>query len=381
VMFWLIGGALTALTALSLLFPILRNRKSVSASDMAQAVFADQLSEVERDEARGIISGGEADSARTEVKRRMLNEAKRKDGPLLTSGNKGSWLLFAVALAAPAFGIAGYSFMGSPQLPSISSAERQDERDEAIKIADLTEQLKTQLMSDENSPAEGWILLGQTYMRATRYSEATWAFETAIKRGEMSPVLFAMYAESMIADEDGIVTPKAATAIEESLKRDPDNVAALYYKSIELDQLGETRAAFDLLRNRIETEESFQPWMETVVARANWLARKIGGEGELPSINIPGAPGPSADDVAAAGEMSAEDRQAFIRSMVDRLAAQLEETPDDLDGWLRLARAYTVLGEAENANEAFLQADRLAATLAQDDPRLSIIAEGLAASQ
>ena len=378
-MFWLIGGALTALTMLSLLFPVFRSRKSTPAGEMAQAVFVDQLSEVDRDEARGIISGDEAASARTEVKRRMLSEAKREDLQQLPSEKKGGWLLLAVALAAPALGTAGYTFLGSPQLPSISSAERQGERDEAIKIAELTAQLKNQLISDENSPAEGWIMLGQTYMRAARYSEATWAFETLIKRGEISPAIFAMYAESMIADEDGIVTPKAAAAIEESLKLDPYNVAAIYYKSMELDQVGETRAAFDLLRNRIEFEDNFQPWMETVAARANWLAGKIGGEEASLRIDIPAAPGPSAEDVAAAGEMSEEDRQAFIRSMVERLAAQLEESPDDLDGWLRLARAYSVLGESENANAAYTQANRLATTLPQGDPRLKIIADGLVA--
>lgn len=100
---------------------------------------------------------------------------------------------------------------------------------------------------------------------------------------------------------------------------------------------------------------------------------------EQPRIDIPSTLGPSTEDVAAAGEMSEVDRQIFIRSLVTRLAIQLEEQLDDLDGWLRLARAYSVLGEAENANAAYTQASRLAATLPQDDPRRKIIAASLAA--
>jgi len=378
-MFWLFGGALAVLTTLIMLFPIFRSRKSVQSSEMAQAVFVDQLSEVDRDEVRGIISGEEAAAARTEVKRRMLSEVKRGATEVQPSTSKGSWLLVAVALAAPAVGVIGYSFLGSPGMPSATFAERVGEREDAIRIAQLTEQLKNQLLSNENSPTEGWVMLGQTYMRSTRYAEATWAFETLINRGEDAPEILAMYAESMIANDDGIVTPKAGAAIDAALAGDPLNVAAIYYKSIELDQVGQTLEAFDTLRNRIELEAELQPWMETVAARANWLAGKMGGDPAQFRINIPGAPGPSAEDVAAAGEMSEEERQAFIRSMVARLADQLAASPDDLDGWLRLARAYEVLGEAENAKEAFAQAGRLSVTLPQDDPRLSIIAEGLQA--
>ena len=61
--------------------------------------------------------------------------------------------------------------------------------------------------------------------------------------------------------------------------------------------------------------------------------------------------GPTADDVAAAADMSPEERMEMIRGMVEGLAARLEENPDDAQGWRRLARSYAVLGEAEKAAE------------------------------
>ena len=69
--------------------------------------------------------------------------------------------------------------------------------------------------------------------------------------------------------------------------------------------------------------------------------------------------GPTADDIAAAGELSSEDRGAFIRSMVERLAARLEENPDDAQGWAQLARSYEVLGETEKAAQARARAEAL----------------------
>ena len=89
------------------------------------------------------------------------------------------------------------------------------------------------------------------------------------------------------------------------------------------------------------------------------------------------APGPSAADVAAAEAMSADEQAAFIRSMVDGLAERLETSPDDLDGWLRLAHAYTVLNEPDSARAAYLSAEPLLTHLAPDDPRRDVVADAL----
>jgi cytochrome c-type biogenesis protein CcmH len=49
----------------------------------------------------------------------------------------------------------------------------------------------------------------------------------------------------------------------------------------------------------------------------------------------------------------------MIRGMVDRLAARLEQNPDDKEGWVRLAHAYDVLGEADKAQSARIRAAAL----------------------
>ncbi|MDW8444627.1 MAG: tetratricopeptide repeat protein [Acetobacteraceae bacterium] len=62
----------------------------------------------------------------------------------------------------------------------------------------------------------------------------------------------------------------------------------------------------------------------------------------------------------------------MIEGMVQRLAERMRETPDDAEGWLRLARAYRVLGRAAEAREAL----RRAAELRPDDPQ--VVAEKIA---
>jgi cytochrome c-type biogenesis protein CcmH len=86
------------------------------------------------------------------------------------------------------------------------------------------------------------------------------------------------------------------------------------------------------------------------------------------------APGPSDDAVAAAKNMNENDRSAMIRGMVERLATRLKQNGDDVEGWLRLVRAYMVLGDANKAKDASMDARH---AVANDPERLQQLNEGL----
>ena len=79
------------------------------------------------------------------------------------------------------------------------------------------------------------------------------------------------------------------------------------------------------------------------------------------------APGPTAEDIAAAGAMSEKDRGDMIRTMVTRLADRVKENGTDVEGWQRLLRANLVLGEREKATSA---ADAAKRALANDAEKL-----------
>ncbi len=89
-------------------------------------------------------------------------------------------------------------------------------------------------------------------------------------------------------------------------------------------------------------------------------------------------PGPTGDDIANAQEMTEEDRQTIIRSMVDRLATRLEDEPEDLDGWMRLGNAYSVLGEKDLAVNALERAETLLVDAPKNDQRRQIVTSALA---
>src|SRR5262249_40159783 len=59
---------------------------------------------------------------------------------------------------------------------------------------------------------------------------------------------------------------------------------------------------------------------------------------------------------ATAQNMNPADRQAMIERMVQGLAARLDQQGDDLPGWLKLVRAYSVLDRKDDAQKALARA-------------------------
>lgn len=382
----LIIGVLLGLVAIVLvLAPVLRGSaragtsQGQSRSDGALAIFADQVAEVDRDVARGVISAEEAEGARVEIKRRMLAVSKAEESALRTGG---TGVLFALALCVPLLGAVIYATLGRPDVPSQPFASRAVERAEDARISDLTEELRLKLLAEPGGgEIEGWVLLGQTYMRQGRYGQAALAFAQISERPGIDASVLTQYGEALIAAEDGIVTNRAVIILERAIRMDPSNPAATYYLAQWLEQEGREDQARGLLINRLERAENYQPWMDIFVEQTNRISAKIDADPVNVDDFVDRPRGPSQADMAAAAELSPEERREFIKSMVAGLAERMEEDPSNLDGWLRLGGAYMVLDQRADARRAYQAAEGLLEDLAADDPRRAAVAEGLAKAQ
>ncbi|MGR3436205.1 MAG: c-type cytochrome biogenesis protein CcmI [Shimia sp.] len=345
--------------------------RALTRRDGAAAILRDQLAEVESDRDQGLISGDEAQAARVEIERRLLAAARAAAEPD-TSGDGGRRMI-AAAAAVVAISLPLYALIGAPGVESRPFADRGEERADEAEVAGLIAQLIERLEADpDGGPIEGWVLLGQTYMGRGRYPEAAAAFARVADRDEADSSVLSRYAEALIAAENGVVTSLARAAIDRSLDLDDRNPAATFYRAQALEQDGALVAARSLLVERLRTADGFQPWMGVFVAEANRIGEQTGDAPIDLAVFAPtmsGEPGPDAVDVAAAEAMTGEERMAFVRSMVDGLAARLEDEPDDVDGWFRIIRAYEVLGEAEALQHARVRARRAVLALPEDDPR------------
>lgn len=373
---WIAAAILTALCVLVLLNTLLRPRDHEgprSAFDVT--VYKDQLAEVERDIDRGLLNEVQARSARLEIERRVL-AATASDETAATPGlpqsaaeKSNRWMAWFLVAALPGLAIGLYLNLGSPGMPGIPFAERRALESEFQKAlnSDLAREITAleARVEAQNRDPHAWLLLAGAYGQLDRFLDSANAYRRAIDLGAEEPQLYASLGEALVVASGGEVSAEAKRAFAEAITLDGNNMKALYYSGLALAQDGRLADALRIWKGLAERSTPASPWGPLLAQRIAQLETALAqpqgtGEARMPDAGGSGSAmrQPSPEEVEAARQMSVEDRKAFIRSMVDQLAERLEDQPADLEGWLRLARAYSVLQEPESARSALAKASK-----------------------
>jgi len=347
---WLILAVMTAAALGAVIWPLARMRALRPAgSDLA--VYRDQLEEIERDRVDGRIGDDEFEAARVEVSRRLLAAAKT-GGEAATAGSADSRrrrlaTLTAAVIGIPVLAVSLYAMQGSPDLPGEPFARRAAAmQEQADSVAALIARIEAHLEQDPGD-GRGWEILAPVYMRLDRYDDAVKARRNALRLLGETAARDVDLGEALTAEAGGVVTVDAKAAFDRAIAIDANEFKAMFYLGLAAQQDGRNADAAGIWRGLIAKAPPDAPWLNVVQES---LARVEGAPAAAAAAAA--APGPRAEDVAAAAEMTAEQRDRMIRGMVDRLAAHLHEDGSDIEGWVRLLRAYMVLGDRDKAKGA-----------------------------
>ena len=187
---------------------------------------------------------------------------------------------------------------------------------------------------------------------------------------------YADLADMMVLAAGGYVSPEAERVLEAALARDPQNGVAQYYMGLMMAQTGRPDVAFRLWDRLLRQSPPDAAWLPPILAQIEEMAFRAGVSDYQPP-RIAGIPGPSADDLNAAEEMSPEDRQEMIRGMVARLSDRLANEGGTPEEWARLISSLGVLGDEAQAIAVWNNAQEVFG----DNPEaLEIVREGARAA-
>ncbi len=338
-MIWIVFAAMTAAVLAALLLPAVTGRAREPRADRNahdRAVFRDQLAELERDAARGMIGPAEAEAARNEIARRLIAVSGSEPGP--RAGAATPIVALALAVLVPLAALPLYLKAGSPGLADVPltqrMAEAEDKGDYDALIA------KVQLHLAENpDDLEGWKVLAPAYRRGERWDDLVVAERNILRLTPDNAAVMADYGEALVLAGQGLVSTDAHAEFKKALAIDPTLPKARFYDALALKQEGKTDAARAAFEAFLADTPIDAPWRPMLTA-------------ELQDMNAR-PPALDAQTMQDAAGMSADDQQAMIRSMVDGLDEKLKANPDDLAGWLRLIRARVVLGDTDKAKAAY----------------------------
>ncbi len=392
--FWFVAGAITvAVLALNVL-ALLRARAedTDSAHDREMRVYRDQLEEIERDLARGVIGENEAARLRTEVSRRLLDAdtaraRARGRGPAPRTMRMAGLVL---VLAVLPLTLLTYWQVGAPGYADLPLAQRleqaaelraarpdqaalearmaerrpaaQDDADRAEHAA-LVAQLRSALQ-DRPQDLQGHQLLAHNEAMLGNFREAADAQTRVIEiRGAQAGADdHAVLAEYLILAAGGAVSPEAEAVLEQVLRRDPQNGVALYYTGLLFAQTGREDRTFAVWRRLHDMSPGDAPWMDELRASLPELAEIAGVRYQLPprpparAAMAEQGPGPTREDIEAAEDLSEEERTEMVEGMVARLMNRLATEGGAPEDWARLIAALGVLGDTERAEAIWEEA-------------------------
>lgn len=364
--------------ARSLLRPGADAAPTAAAADLA--VWRAQLAEVDRDLARGVLSAPDAERARTEISRRILeaDRALAAEPARPADRSVGRWVALAfVALAfAGAFGL--YARLGAPgyaDLPHSDRLARAEEarrsrpsQAEAVRTAperpaaqtdpahlDLMEKLRA-AVAQRPDDLRGQELLARNELALGNFDAAIAAYRRVIGiRGDAAGAQdYAALADALIYQAAGYVSPEAETALAEALKREPQHPMARFYMGLMHAQNLRPDLTFGLWRPLLEDGPQDAPWVPVVRDRIGAVAAAAGIDYAPPEA--PAVAGPDAGDAAAAAGMTEADRQQMIRGMVEKLNDRLAGEGGSPEEWAQLIGALSVLGETDRARAVWTEA-------------------------
>ena len=343
---WLILAAMTAAAAVAVIWPLARRAGAApSGSDMA--VYRDQLAEIERDLAAGLVGKTEAEAARVEISRRLLAasdaaQAEPPTGDAMSAEWRRRAVAAALLLALPVVAGGLYLVLGSPELASGQPVAQHNVAATPQSMEALVAEAEAHLARSAQD-GRGWELLAPIYMRLGRYSDSVAAWRNTLQLLGDNAEREANLGEALTAEANDVVPVDAKTAFIRAVTLDKTNVTARYYLGLAAEQDGQRDKAANIWRDLIAEAPAGTPW---VVDVRNALARV---ESTSTAAAAPAAP--AAVKVADA-DSPPSDQQAAIRDMVDQLAARLKQDGSDLNGWVQLVRSYKVLGEPDKARAA-----------------------------
>jgi cytochrome c-type biogenesis protein CcmH len=359
-MLWFVFALMTAAAVFAVLWPLSRSgRPQIDGSEAT--VYKDQLAEIDRDVSGGLINASEAGAARVEISRRLLAAADNQRDPPLGSNIRLRRAAAVIALVGlPVVAVALYYPLGSPLLGDFPLAQRARTPDATQPLDNLVAQVEQHL---EKNPTDGrgWSVLAPVLARLGRYDDAIRAFRNSITYNGENAERRADLGEAIVASAGGVVTAEAKVEFERAIALNADAIKASYFLGLAAEQDGRAADAASIWRAMLAKAPANAPWRPAVQAAL---------------VRVGGSPVPALSDdaMAAAKDMNETDRSAMIRGMVDRLATRLKQNGDDVEGWLRLVRAYMVMGDPAKAKDALTDARQ---AVAKDPDRLRQLNEGL----
>ncbi|MCW2286484.1 cytochrome c-type biogenesis protein CcmH [Rhodoblastus acidophilus] len=344
-MIWIVFALLTGAAVLSVLWPLSRPASAATEDAADVAFYRAQIAEIDAERERGAIDPAQAETAKAQAARRLLASAPQEAATSGSTEHRKIAAVFALVLI-PLVSVGLYLRIGDPEQPDMPLTARLSEpmqNDFMVVVAKMEAHLAA-----HPDDGKGLELMAPVWMRMGNAEKALAARKDVIRLlGETADRRIRL-AEAMANANNGAFPPEAYQNIDRAMELDPKSPEVRYFAGAAAAQKGEferARAVWKALAADLPENSPPRKAVEEQIAELD-------------------AKGPVAQRADAA-PAPANPQNDMIRSMVEQLAARLQEKGGSVDEWERLIRSYAVLKDEAKAKGALADARKALAPDAQ----------------
>jgi cytochrome c-type biogenesis protein CcmH len=343
---WIAAALVSAGLAALMVQRAARAAQGAGAQNPALAVYRRQMAELDELAERGLLAEGDRRGVRAETGRRLLAAAGRAEPPLKAS--RPLTILIAAA-AAPLLALIAYFAVGMPGFPDQPFAQRladwRASDPQTLSPPQMAAILRDVAAERPGDPAP-LHNLALAELASGQTLEAIQALHKALMLAPRDAGLWGLLGQASVLQNGGDMGPDAAQAFRQQLALDPAAPVARYYLARARIASGDVAGGLTdwrALSATLSVDDPRRRMLDNEIAR-------VSSTGKL-DVDQSQGEGPPGGPAGAAGVGPQQ-----IQGMVDGLAARLQANPDDPAGWVRLVRAYTVLGETDRRDAALAAA-------------------------
>lgn len=351
-LFWIFALLMMCVAILCVLLPLARKQNHAADAPNSMDVYLEQLAEIDARKPRSDEEKELIEQERAELSRRILKQARTGNMAQApsSSGSRNVVMASLIGLVClPALAMGTYFHTGSPSVPDQPLSARMNQELNNSSVEEMVLMVERHLASNPDD-AKGWSVLAGVYGRLNRPNDRARALQELIRLAGPSPERLTDLGEALTVAQQNIVPARARLMFEQALSEKPDHSKAALYLAIAEEQEGKFESALQRWQKLASTRTDDQRWQAMTAQKIGELNVKLG----RPAPQA--LPGPTSEDIENAASLSQSDRQGMILSMVEGLASKLEDEPNDLPGWTRLIRSYSVLGDRGKALAAYTKA-------------------------
>lgn len=223
IVFWLIATVFAAGALAYVLRPLLRRMgaQEVKRSDANVAIYKDQLRELDAELAAGTLTPQDHSRARLELEQRLLEDVPAVEVERAAAGGRRAALV--VGIAVPVLAVAVYFTTGAP---GALSPRPHEVEPTAEQINGMVARLAAKLRENPDD-ADGWKLLGRSYMVLGKFPEAVAAYAKAAEKSPRDAQLLADFADALAMTRGEKLAGEPEQLVLRAIQVDPNNLKAL----------------------------------------------------------------------------------------------------------------------------------------------------------